>query len=482
MTQLWLLAVWIHYGLVVISVATVLRRRREPTAMIAWILAIVFLPVVGMLAYWLLASNRLRRKARRRRRRVAHLLRRLREQTVRLTVHDESNATPALPDDLASVERLGRRLAEVPAVGGNAVTVYTDGEASFAALEEAIRNASHHVHLEYYIWRDDATGRALRDLVAERARAGVECRVLLDAVGCWKLPRAFLRPLLDAGAAAHFFLPLRPFPLRKRWSLHLRNHRKLAVCDGQMALLGSQNVGDEYRGRDPALSPWFDVQMMMTGPAALFVQQTFAEDWYLAAREQLDRDVYFPPPVRPGTTLAQVLSTGPDQPVSTLTQVIFAAVSAARDSIRIATPYFVPDPAVRMALASACYRGVRVRLVLPTRSDVALVLWAARSFYAELLDAGVEVYEYDAGVLHSKVVVVDDRWALLGSANMDVRSFRLNFEITGAVYDHDVAQQLGEYVERFCAKGRRVQAAEVWRKSLVRQLGEGAARLFAPLL
>ena len=369
-----------------------------------------------------------------------------------------------------------------PAIGGNRVCLLTEANATYAALEQALRDAREHINLEYYVWRDDETGRAFGDLLCEKAAEGVECRLLLDAVGCWQLGRGFIRRLVDAGVRVAFFLPIHPFRLRKRWSVHLRNHRKIAVVDGVTALVGSQNIGDEYRGRKKRLSPWFDTHMRIDGPAALFLQQVFAEDWYLAARERLDQGAYFPAPQSRGESVVQVLPSGPDMGVNALGQVLFAAVSAARESVRMATPYFVPDAALRWALTYACYRGVRVRLVLPTRSDSQLALLAARSFYPELLNAGVEIHEYDAGVLHSKLVTVDERWGMLGSANMDARSFRLNFEITALIYDPGVVGEMVRYIDKYCEQARRVSQREVWQRGMVRQVGEGAARLFAPLL
>jgi cardiolipin synthase len=482
MAHFWALTLCTNYVLALAFVATVLRRRREPTAMMAWIFAILTLPGLGMLLYWLLGSHRLRRKVGRRRRRVAHLLGRLRDRVEQQAHAAVAPAISDLPEDLASIEQLGRRLADMPATGGNEVCILQEANATYAALEEALRAAHHHIHMEYYIWQPDQTGEAFRDLVIERARTGVQCRLLLDAVGCRRIRRPFIRPLLEAGVQVAFFLPLHPLRLRKRLSLHLRNHRKIVIVDGQVAFMGSQNIGDEYRGRLRHLSPWYDTHMRLSGPASLFLQQTFAEDWYMAARERLDSDAYFPQPHRPGRSVVQVLATGPDQSVSTLAQIMFAAVSSARSSIRIATPYFVPDLAVRLALAYACYRGVQVRLVLPSRSDSALALWAARSFYPELLEAGVEVHEYDGGVLHSKLVTVDDRWCMLGSANMDVRSFRLNFESTALIYDQPVAVELAQSIDRFCSRARRITARDVWQRRRLRQIGEGAARLFAPLL
>lgn len=482
MTHVWLLILGLHYVLAFFCIATVLRRRKEPTSMVAWIFAILTFPVLGMVLYWLLGSGRLHRKVKRRRHRVAHLLAEYKDRAARHVSSDKRDVVEALRPDLVGIAQLGQRLADMPVTGGNDVRILQEANATYAALEEALRSARHHIHMEYYIWQPDETGHSFRDLVIERARAGIECRLLLDAVGCLRVGRAFLRPLLAAGVRVAFFMPLYAFPLRKRWSLHLRNHRKIAVIDGQVAFLGSQNIGDEYRGRLRDMSPWYDTHMRVSGPAALFLQQTFAEDWYLAARERLDGKQYFAEPSRPGQSLVQVLPTGPDQSFSTLGQILFAAVSSARSSIRIATPYFVPDLAVRTALAHACYRGVQVRLVLPSRSDSALSLWAARSFYAELMEAGVQIHEYDAGVLHSKLVTVDDRWCMLGSANMDARSFRLNFEITALLYDQRVATELARSIDGFFEGARRIERHDVWHPRLWRQLGEGAARLFAPLL
>lgn len=478
----WALLVVAHYSIAVALIVRVLRQRKEPLVMVAWILAILAVPVLGMLLYALLSPNRIRRKASRRRRRVAHLINQLRRWAEEHALAEQPTADGRLPEDLAGIEQLGRRLVDMPATGGNALQVFSQGRETFAALEASIEGAQRHVHLEYYIWRPDETGRHLRDVVVKCAERGVECRLLLDAVGCWQLGREFLRPLVRAGAQVAFFLPLYPFRRRRRWSLHLRNHRKIAVIDGQVAFVGSQNVGDEYQGRHPQLSPWYDTQLRIEGPAVLFVQQAFAEDWYLAAREGLDSDRYFPPPQRPGEALVQVLPTGPDHSSHTLTQMFFAAVASAKSNIHIATPYFVPDLAARMALEHACYRGVDVRLVVPTCSDIPLALWAGRSFYAELLEAGVQIFEFEAGVLHSKLMSVDDRWALVGSANLDARSFRLNFEVTCVLYDAVHAAEISADITGFCNRGRRITLHEVHRRSWRRQVGEGAARLLAPLL
>jgi cardiolipin synthase len=480
MVQYLLVAVALHAALALLVVVSVLRRRKEPMSMLAWIFAAVTLPFLGAALYGLLSTTRVRRKVSRRRRRVAHLMARLNERAALRTRGLQERLAVDLPEDLHAVEQIGFRVGQMPATAGNVVRVYAEANATYAALEEAIRGAQRHIHMVYYIWQPDETGRYFRDLLVEKARQGVECRLLLDAVGCWRLTRRFTQPLLLAGCRVAFFMPL--YPLRRRFSPHLRNHRKIAIFDGRVAFLGSQNIGDEYRGRRKRLSPWYDTHLRVEGPATLFLQQTFAEDWAFATHESLTDDAYFPNPECVGDSVVQVLPSGPAEEASSLGQVVFAAVSTARESIRIATPYFVPSAGLRMALTHARYRGVRVRLVLPTRSDLPFVLWAGRSFYPELLDAGVEIYEFDGGMLHSKIVTVDDRWCMLGTANMDIRSFRLNFEITALLYDRRVTAELSAAIERHCEHARRIRPRDVWKRAWPLQLFEGAARLFAPLL
>jgi cardiolipin synthase len=470
----------VNYAAAIFVATSVLQRRKHPTSMLAWIFAILTLPLLGMTLYVLMGADRVRRKAGRRLRRLKLLREKFADWSQKWRGGEMQDAQASLPPDLRDLARLGKRLVALPVTGGNAVTVFTEANATFAAIEKSIRAARDHVHMLYYIWQPDQTGTQFRDLLIEKARTGVKCRVLLDAVGCWALRRPFTQPMVDAGVELAFFLPL--WPLRRRWSTHLRNHRKIVVVDGQEAFLGSQNIGDEYRGRLKKLSPWYDTHMRVRGPAALFLQETFVGDWMYATRQEIMADSLFPPPARGGESLVQVLPTGPDQDGSALTQMLFAAVAAARSSLRLETAYFVPDAPLVAALQHACLRGVKVQIVLPTRTDAPLVLWAGRSFYAELLDAGVEIYEYDLGVLHSKLLTVDDRWCVVGSANMDIRSFRLNFEITALVFDPEVSRGLGRWIDGHIAAARRIGPREVWQAPRRQQILEGVARLFSPLL
>lgn len=476
----WVALLLANYAAALVVVGHVLRRRSDPTGMLAWIFAILTLPVLGMSLYGLVGSARIRRRIGKRRKRIASLVAQAKRRAEFKALRAEQAAEKSLEGDQFLIERMTRRLLGVPATSGNRVRVFEEANATYYALEEAIHNARSHIHLLYYIWQPDQTGFHFRDLIAQRAREGIDCRVLLDAVGCWKAGAAFLEPWHEAGVNVAFFLPVNP--LRRRWSINQRNHRKIAVFDSRVAFMGSQNIGDEYLGRLKKLSPWRDSHMRVEGPAVLSLEQTFVEDWYFATHEDLVRDNYFPEPEMPGDSIVQIVATGPDQDVSVLEQIIFAAVSTARESIYISTPYFVPGPEIRMALLHAAYRGVRVAIVHPTKHDAPIVKWAARSFYAELIAGGIEIHEYDHGVLHSKLITVDDRWCMLGSANMDMRSFRLNFEITALIYDAVVARELASSIQRDIQRSRRIRMQDARSRRLRVQLLEGAARLFSPLL
>lgn len=475
-----LFATLAYVALATAAIISVLRHRKDPANMLAWVVAILGFPYFGAAFYYLIGSPRVERRARRKLRRVRHLHQHLRGSAAR-SAADAGEVIPAseLPPHLTTIQQFGERLSAMPATSGNRIAVSQDAETTYAALEEAIRGAREHIHLAYYIWRGDETGAHFRDLLIEKARAGVRVRVLLDAVGCWRLSRAFLKPWHESGCDVQFFLPLRPFR-RRRWSTHLRNHRKIAVVDGRVGFVGSQNIGDEYRGWKQALSPWFDTHLRIEGPAALFLQQVFVDDWAFTTKRPITDPALFPATESQGDARVQILPTGPTQDFSPLEQLTFAAVAHAEHTLRIETPYFVPYDTLRNALLYAVHRGVRVVIVVPTRTDVPVVTWAGRSYYRELTDAGIEVYEYEGGVLHSKIMTVDDAWCMVGTANMDIRSFRLNFEVTALIYDGAITCDLARAIDANAGAARRIpkrRSPGYWR-----QVGEGAARLLSPIL
>lgn len=477
----WTAFYFLNYLAVFVTILHILRTRRDPRGMMAWILCLLLLPFIGLVLFTLVGRMPMERKMRKRRKRKRRIEGSLERQTAVLQEeHDVREAVSGLDQDQRNLMDLATRLAGKVVTAGNHVDIRYDGEKAFLELSLSIEAAKSHVHMMYYIYADDETGRAMSELLIKKAQQGVEVRLLLDAVGCWRLSREHVNRLKRGGVKVGFFLPWKP--TRRRFQLNCRNHRKLCVVDGTLAFAGSKNIGDEYVGRKAKIGPWRDTNLTLRGPCVTQFQEIFAEDWHFATKEDLTSDRYFPEPQTAGDHCVQIVASGPDDSAHVLHHLLYAAVSDATKTIDIMTPYFVPDQAMILAMMSAAYRNVRVRLLLPSKTDSLMVLWAGRSFYQELLSAGIEIYEYDHGMLHSKTAVVDRRWSLVGSANMDVRSFRINFELTTLLYDSALSEELYQDTETLINEATRVTLKDVLRWPLRNQLAAGAARLATPML
>ena len=363
---------------------------------------------------------------------------------------------------------------------GNSVELLRNASRAYPEMLRTIAEAQHHVHLEMYIFRTDETGEQFIDALVAAVKRGVEVRLLLDSVGCVGVDLARLRPLQELGGRVEFFAPLRLRPLTQR--LNFRNHRKILVVDGISAFVGGLNIGDEYLGLDPTLGNWRDTSLKLCGRAANHVQLVFMEDWCYVTDEVLAGGVYFNTEDGAGEATVQILPSGPDLEWGAIHHAFFRAIAGADQRVYITSPYFVPDSTMFDALTTSALAGIDVRLVVPSRSDLRLVAAAGRTYFSELLEAGVRIFEYQAGFIHAKTVVIDDWAALLGSANMDIRSFRLNFEINAIVYDHEFVQAAAEVFAMDLAHSREVTLAECRRRNLPTRFFEGVARLMSPLL
>lgn len=472
----WLPALEVIY--VVLLATWIVHEKRHPLATVAWILSLALLPVAGFAVYWMLGPRRLARKRSRR----ARALRRIRASLPamrELLDRHRGISDEALDANERRVIALALHNSESPVSAGNAVAVLRDGAACYDALEAAVRAARHHIHFEYYIFQPDETGRRFRDLLAQKAREGVKVRMLVDAIGTLALGRGFLDPLLQAGGEFGVFNPV---TLARFRPLNFRNHRKIVVIDGSVGFVGGLNVGDEYLGRGPA-GAWRDTHLRIQGPSVQGLQLLFMEDWQFATGRAVGSSTYFDSgPPQADNALVQIIGSGPDQPWPAIQQVMFAAVSGSERRVSISTPYFVPDEATIAALTTAALRGVDVRLLLPSRSDAPLVQAAGRSYYDTLLSAGVRIHEYTAGFLHAKLLVVDGSFGMLGSANFDQRSFRLNLEAAALVYDNDVAQGLESLFDDDLAHAREITPAVLSSSGFFARMAEASARVLSPLL
>lgn len=454
-------------ALVALDVVAIIRaiwRGRGVTATLAWIFAILVVPVVGALAYLLVANPGIRRTARRKRLIVDSLRGRIRNADI--------VATPG------GALVVCARATGMATTAGNTCILLAENAAAFAEIADALRSARHTIWVEKYIIRGDATGRQFLDLLAERARAGVEVRLLFDAVGSFWLGRRRLAELRAAGARVEEFLPLNP--LRRRWAVHLRNHRKLIVIDGADAFTGGMNIGDEYAGR--ARSPellFRDTHMRIRGPAVTQLAEVFVEDWEFATGELLELPE---PRAGDGDATVAVVPSGPDQEHNASAFAYFSAVTQAQRTCYLTSPYFVPDEPLVRALCAAAMRGVDTRILVPRRNDVRLVATAARSYYQALLECGVRIYEYLPSMLHAKTLVVDSSVGIVGSANADVRSFGLNFELGVVVESRAITADLDHRFTDSLTRAHEVTIEDIRRAPTLRRLGWQLARLLSPVL
>lgn len=455
-------------GFQIYAAGRAILRRSGVSTTLAWILAIITFPIVGAAAYLMFASPSIRRAARRQR------------PTARGLFAGRPPSRVALGDAVAEqVVTLASRLTGLAPTAGNRVELLTSSRDAFQTIEHAVRTATRRVWAEYYIIKNDATGRRFLDLLAEKAAEGVEVRLLYDAVGSLRIDPARLRAIEEAGGHCAVFLPVNPF--RRKWSTHLRNHRKLVLVDDALGFTGGMNVGDEYSGRARRQGGrhFHDSHLAIQGPAIADLAEIFVEDWTFATDTALE--IPSPAPAA-GNCIAAIVPSGPDQVHNAHGMVYFAAIASARRSVYIASPYFVPDIAMVQALLAAALRGVDVRLLVPAHNDIRLVGWAARSYYAELIGAGVRVWEYLPTMLHAKRLVIDESFGIVGSANVDIRSFRLNFELGALVVDPTFAGDLTRQFHTELRDSREVTAAMLLQIGIPARLRDGVARLFSPLL
>ncbi len=463
--------------LTIALIPRILLARRESAATLTWLVVLLALPVVGFVAYWFFGERRLHRTTTRRRLAAdaaANVLTESRERRAPFLAVARGDA----PDDLS---RLATRITGVPPIGGNAIRVFTDPDEATEAMHDAIDRARSTIHFVVYIFKKDESGRAFLERLAEAARRGVRVRLLVDDFGSFFSRRRFFAPLLRAGGEVARFLPVNP--LRGLYHANLRNHRKILVADGEIAFTGGLNVGNEYGGwRKRRIRHWRDTHVEVRGPAVGPLLEVFQEDWSFATGKELEPEVLAPALESRGTVRAQVIPSGPDLDWEAIHHTIFTMVTRAEDHVYLTTPYFVPDRGFVVALQTAALRGVDVRVLLPERSDHPVVQAAARWHYRELLRAGVRIFEYRPGMLHSKTVEVDGRWVTIGSANLDLRSFRLNFEVNLAIYGPEVAGELRRTFLADLEQSIELTRDDVRRWSVGRRVGHALARLVEGIL
>ena len=466
----WVILV-LFYAVGVLHMVHALMHVRTSQGAIAWVLSLLMVPFVAIPLYWLLGRRRFSREVGGRRAKDSRLAALAVGMMERLRRYEVD-----IPDDDA-FERAARILGGLPFTRGNRLELLIDGEETFDNIFETIRSAKKHLCVNFFIVKSDTLGIRFQQALIERARAGVRVFFLFDEFGSYKLPRRYLRELKAAGVECHSFGVNRFW--WSRLQLNFRNHRKIVLADGEVALIGGLNVGDEYLGRDARFGGWRDTHLAMRGPVVQAVQLVFLEDWFWASNSMPELD--WETRLEETDQIAAVIPTGPADPADSWQLVVAEAANTSRQRLWIASPYFVPDEGVLTALQAAAIRGVDVRILIPERADHLLVWLSAFSYFEESIPYGVRIFRYQRGFLHQKVMLVDHRLAAVGSANLDNRSFRLNFEITGFSPDPAFVDEVARMLEADFEASVEARVEDFSAKPFLFRAACRVARLMAPV-
>lgn len=475
--------IYVIFGVTIVLIILVLvLENSSPVHTLAWIMVLIFIPILGFVFYLFFGRNWRKRKL--------FCRKELNDKDfLNILARKVPEFSPYhLEEGLEhKLHKLLKNNSKAIITSRNKIELISDTGIAFTAICDGIEAAKAHVHLEYFSIAADSTGNRLKDLLIKKAKAGVEIRFIYDDVACWKLPRRFKRELRAAGVQFVPFMPVWiPF-LNSR--MNYRNHRKLVIVDGKKAYLGGLNIGDKYLSKDPYYGYWRDSLGIFEGQSVLSLQAIFLADWFFVSQENFFNadgfDKYICKDIGKGIegiSPVQVVASGPDTDQASILQLYFAAIANAQMSIRINTPYLILNESLLMALKTSAISGVRTQIIMPKKADHGIVFWGSRSYFQELLEAGVEIYEYTRGFMHAKILIVDDEILGLGTANMDLRSFNHNFELTALVYEDKIVGKAVDAFNEDLAFSRRIILEEFSKRGLIERSKESICRLFSPLL
>lgn len=481
----WILLLEIVYVLIVIATCLrIIYDTRSTTKTLAYLMLTVFLPVVGVIIYFCIGTNYRKRKLYTKKIvKDEEMQERIKEQ-----IYLESKKIwDTVPAEIHKYQKLAKLLLNDGMSylsGNNKVEILLNGEQKFPAVLAALREARSHIHIEYYIFEDDEIGNKIKDILIEKAKAGVQVRLIYDDFGSRSIRNNVIPELIAAGIEAYPFYKVLFIALANR--LNYRNHRKIIVIDGCIGFTGGINVSDRYinSADHPEQVYWRDTHVKITGTGAYYLQYLFICDWNFCADASLGPmpGFFCEPEESSGNAVVQIAASGPDSDNPTILFSLIQAIGMAEEEILITTPYFIPGESLLDALVVAALSGVKVILLVPDQSDSRMVAAAARSYYSELMQAGVEIYQYEKGFIHSKTMVSDRQLSVIGTANMDNRSFELNFEVNAVIYDNRTAEEMTKIFYRDLEDARKIDPEQWEQRPQYKQLPEKLSRLLSPLL
>lgn len=467
----------------VLAIVLVVFDRKKPSATLAWIFVFLFIPVFGFLLYLLIGQDLRKRKM--------FAIKGSEEVELQKNVHRQQSSISRKhfefsdpgTNNYASLISLNLASNEALLSQDNQVKVFYQGTEFFAAMLHNIHEAKSFIHFEYYIFRNDQTGEPFIEAFIEAAERGCEVRLLFDGMGCKDLKKSFFRKLNRAGIETAVFFPSFLGNLNVR--VNYRNHRKICVIDGLTAYVGGFNIGDEYAGKSKRFGNWRDTSIQIKGSSIAELNVRFVLDWRFATGIDLGHHLrYFPnaPSLETGDVAMQIVTSGPDSKWPSVRDGFLQIISGAQNHIYIQSPYFVPDEALLSALRVAALSGVDVRIIIPGKPDHPFVKWAAMSYIGDLLDSGVRFFFYHNGFIHAKTITADGFASTIGTANFDVRSFQLNFEITAFIYSQDIAMQMDELFIKDMMDSQEITLEDYAKRSIGIKTKEAVSRMISPLL
>ena len=462
------------HALGIVHAAHAVMNVRSSQGTIAWAISLVTFPWLAIPLYWILGRTKFHGYAE-----GLRLVYAQHHQLVSETYDEIAKFKVALPDKLAPLQPLAEALTGLPFTSGNAAELLIDGEQTYEAMLRAIAQATNYILLQSYIVNDDQAGKEFKEALIARANQGVHIYFLYDEIGSNKLSRSYIKSLKRNGIQVSAFNTTKG--RGNRFQLNFRNHRKILVVDGETAFVGGLNIGDEYLGKNPRLSPWRDTHMMMQGPSVQCLQSSFLRDWYWATGNLLEVNWH----IKANWDMNQsafVLPTGAADRLPACNLFFVNAIDQAQTRLWIASPYFVPDESTLSALKLAAVRGIDVRIILPNRPDHLFVYLCSFSYYTEMQAVGIKLYRYKNGFMHQKILLIDEEMAGVGTVNLDNRSFFLNFEVMGFVADLRFVESVEKMLQNDLAASVAVDLSEYERKPLWFKLAVRISRLLAPLL
>lgn len=470
-----IILIFIAFPLVVIFF-----ENRNPIKSIAWIMVLILLPIVGIILYLYFGRNYRKEKIFTKKEIADAESSQLLVDPFGIDIEEViKNGSEKVKSKLKLMKLLLNN-SRARLTIGNLVKVLNNGKETFDSIFIELDRAKHHIHLEYYIIEDDEIGNRVKEKLIEKANQGVKIRLIYDDVGSWSLSDDYLNDLRDVGVETYSFMRVRTYRFANK--INYRNHRKILVVDGKVGFVGGVNIADRYlKGRD-GKGFWRDTHLRIEGDAVKNLQIIFLMDWYFMSNKIINDKIYFPDHKVDEKHLIQITTSGPDSDWANIMQTFFSAIATASEYVYISTPYFLPNESILTALRTAALSGVEVKIILPEKNDSWLTNYSSLSYIRDLLEAGVEVHLYTKGFTHSKLLMVDDVFATVGTTNMDIRSFDQNFEVNALIYDEGITAEIKSAFIEDLSNSERINLEKFQNRPLKQKFLESLARLFSPLL